>query len=161
MSTNWIGEPLTIEGLRKTIDDARAALHRRDEPTDSLELRPYQRAAIDYLTLSPQFVRSFPMCQPPRSNPLNSGYLGGFLGMPIRESSVFPFEHGCSACGTTGEGEASTYCDKCGGSGEIRVVGVAQDRGHTTLLTERVAEKAFAPYFPAGLVPPPTLKGLV
>lgn len=160
MSTNWTDEPLTIEGLRKTINEARQKIL-SDDFRETYAPQPYQSVLMDHLTVSPTVFRSFPVCQPPRSNPLHSGYLGGLLGIPMRESSLFPFEHGCSACGTTGEGETSTYCDKCGGAGEIRVVGVAQDRRHTTLLTEKIAIKAFAPYFPAGLVPPPTLKGLV
>lgn len=79
-----------------------------------------------------------------------------FGGIPIRKSDLFPYEIDCSACDGTGEGVDSTYCSKCHGAGAIRVEGMMQQGRQTILLTSPLAKK-FAPSFPTGLVPMPSL----
>lgn len=94
----------------------------------------------------------------PPTNPLVSG--ANLFGVRIQPSSAFPFEAECSACKGTGEGTESTYCDKCSGAGRQRFEGVMQNGSQTILLTGKLP-KAFAPYFPKGLVPPaPLSRGL-
>ena len=79
-----------------------------------------------------------------------------FGGIPVRKSDLFPYEIGCSTCDGTGEGVDSTYCQKCHGAGAIRVEGMMQQGRQTILLTSPLPKK-FAPSFPTGLVPPPSL----
>jgi hypothetical protein len=96
----------------------------------------------------------------PDSNPF-LGPTRSVFGMPVRSSTLFPFQTQCPKCGGSGEGETSTYCQQCKGQGENRYEGVMQNGRETIVLTAPLPKK-FAPSFPVGLVPAPRLsRGLV
>lgn len=98
----------------------------------------------------------------PNVNSFDAGGYNPWLSaaMPIYRSSVFPYQFECSTCGGTGEGTESTYCKRCHGAGEIRVIGM-QSGPKPILITEPLPKK-FEPHFPKGLVPAaPLSKGLV
>ena len=120
---------------------------------------------MDRLTLTPslyaEMVRTIRKRRDDRTYSLLSGNppysgLNTFHGVPIQSSNVFPHQHQCGTCRGTGEGIESTYCDRCGGAGQIRLVGMMQNQGQTILIRDKLP-KAFAPYFPAGLVAMPPL----
>ena len=84
-----------------------------------------------------------------------------FMGMQVSKSHVFPHEFNCGLCDGTGEGKASTYCERCDGAGRTRIEGLVQYGRQTTLLTTSLPKK-FSPSFPHGLVPERRLsRGLV
>ena len=98
---------------------------------------------------------------PDYKNPLPST----FLGVPIRTSSAFPAINDCMDCNGTGEGETSTYCQKCDGAGRIQIDGMMTKgnplKGGETMLLRRELPKAFKPSFPRGIVAlPPLARGL-
>ena len=84
------------------------------------------------------------ICHPPQT----------LYGMKLIVSPQFPFETNCGTCGGTGEGTDATYCSRCKGAGRLRFEGMALPS--RTMFTSPLP-KAFEPYFPAGLVPPPRL----
>jgi hypothetical protein len=100
----------------------------------------------------------------------SDNYLGSFMdSIPFQSNDAFPFGIPCSECDASGEGETSTYCQRCKGSGQLVVEGMMQEGGrfdlyakpNVTLITSPGKEKKFAPSFPTGLVPQPSLaKGL-
>lgn len=80
--------------------------------------------------------------------------------MPVRSSGAFPHQFDCGPCGGSGEGKSSTYCPKCKGAGEVKVIGIMVNCDPVTMIIEPLPKK-FEPYFPCGIVPaPPICRGL-
>lgn len=119
---------------------------------------------VDRLTLTPalyaDMARAIRKREDDRMMSALNGSQANLYGMPVCQSNVFPHQFQCGTCGGTGEGTESTYCDRCEGAGQVRIVGMMQNRGQTVLIKDKLP-KAFEPYFPAGLVPaPPLCRGL-
>lgn len=74
-------------------------------------------------------------------------------GVPVKASSAFPIQHACVKCGGTGYGVERTFCDKCGGAGEICVEGMCKNDRQTILLTSPLPRKAYVKWPEAILVP--------
>lgn len=79
-----------------------------------------------------------------------------WTGMRIVEVSHFPMTGQCKACGGTGEGAHSTYCQNCAGAGQIKTIGKVGD----VWIRDKLP-RAFEPSFPKGVVSqPPLSRGL-
>lgn len=85
-----------------------------------------------------------------------------FMGIPVRESTLFPYTVTCTACGGSGEGETSTYCPRCDGAGAIRYEGAMTGGKPEMVLLTSPLPRLFAPYFPRDIGPPqpPLCRGL-
>ena len=83
--------------------------------------RRWDETMIQALTMAPSravaLEEDFVFCNSPTPN------LPPLASIPIRRSSLFPFDAKCSTCGGTGEGETSTYCQECRGAGVKRIIG--------------------------------------
>lgn len=74
-------------------------------------------------------------------------------GVPVKVSSAFPMQHACAKCEGTGYGLERTFCEKCGGAGEIRVEGMCKNDQQTILLTSPLPRKAYVKWPEAIPVP--------
>lgn len=112
---------------------------------------------MDMMHLSPSVYRNLKRDFGQNTMADALGYFGtAFGGIPVQESRAFPRQFKCSVCDGTGKGETSTYCQRCKGAGEVRVVGMMG----TTIIVDTLP-KAFLPGFPSGLVAlPPIARGL-
>lgn len=84
---------------------------------------------------------------------IRSPYLGAF-STRMASSPLFPIITACSTCDGTGEGTESTYCERCGGSGKRKTVGMDTQGGSVSLIVEMVHEKAFEPHWPTDVLVP-------
>jgi len=83
------------------------------------------------------------------------------FGIRFNETSAFPFVSPCTPCNGTGEGNTSTFCQKCDGAGAIKHEGMMQSGRQTILITGHLPRK-FDPSFPSDIyVPPAPMRGLI
>ena len=116
----------------------------------SLSTYHHMRRMMDEIMLPPSFSNNQIRPLPP-----------ALFGTPVTISNQFPMDIHCSKCCGNGEGSESTYCERCEGAGHNIYDGMVQN-GPQTILIRRKLPKAFAPSFPAGLVPmPPLCRGLL
>jgi len=112
------------------------------------------------INIAPNLYAELKRALDPAPNPYSSNATA--FGIPIATSNAFPHEWDCKGCDGSGEGDESTYCPKCSGAGRVRALGymTAGFGQPATLIVDKLP-KAFAPYFPAGIVlPPPISRGL-
>lgn len=112
-----------------------------------LTVSPGYRKRLEKLTARPE----------PLTSEIGLLHSAGLIGIPIMESSLFPFTSACEPCGGTGHGQCRTYCRNCNGGGAIRTVGLLSGEGFGFMPICEPLPLKFQPSFPAGIVPPAAL----
>lgn len=116
------------------------------------------------LFVSPRHRSEIERAFPPSRNIGAIVGLGG--GMSVIASNLFPYDAPCSCCSATGEGDTSTYCQRCGGAGEIEIIGTLMHEARSffdpapsgmTVIEGKRKPPRFEPRFPAGIVSPALL----